>query len=87
MLQQLFKNPMALLCMGIVLVTALLGIVAALPLSPDAPANAAVRALADFAGDKLERGHIIPGAFEPGVADAVAKAVAAAARESGAARL
>ena len=25
MLQQLFKNPMALLCMGIVLVTALLG--------------------------------------------------------------
>ena len=48
---------------------------------------AAVLALADFAGDKLERGHIIPGAFEPGVADAVAKAVAAAARESGAARL
>ena len=48
---------------------------------------AAVRALADFAGDKLEREHIIPGAFEPGVADAVAKAVAAAARESGAARL
>ena len=37
---------------------------------------AAVRALADFVGDKLERGHIIPGAFEPGVADAVAKAVA-----------
>ena len=28
MLQQLFKNPMALLCMGIVLVTALLGIFA-----------------------------------------------------------
>ena len=48
---------------------------------------AAVRALADFAGDKLERERIIPGAFEPGVADAVAKAVAAAARESGAARL
>ncbi len=48
---------------------------------------AAVLALADFAGDKLEREHIIPGAFEPGVADAVAKAVAAAARESGAARL
>ena len=48
---------------------------------------AAVRALADFVGDKLEREHIIPGAFEPGVADAVAKAVAKAARESGAARV
>ena len=48
---------------------------------------AAVRALADFVGDKLEREHIIPGAFEPGVADAVAKAVAKAARESGAARI
>ena len=42
---------------------------------------AAVRALADFAGGKLDREHIIPGAFEPGVAAAVAKAVAAAARE------
>ena len=48
---------------------------------------AAVRALADFAGGKLDREHIIPGAFEPGVAAAVAKAVAAAARESGAARV
>ena len=48
---------------------------------------AAVRALADFVGDKLEREHIIPGAFEPGVAAAVAKAVAKAARESGAARI
>ena len=48
---------------------------------------AAVRALADFVGDKLEREHIIPGAFEPGVAAAVAKAVAKAARESGAARV
>ena len=48
---------------------------------------AAVKALAGFAGDRLSREHIIPGAFEPGVADAVARAVAAAARESGAARL
>ena len=48
---------------------------------------AAVGALADFAGDELSREHIIPGAFEPGVAEAVAAAVAAAARESGAARL
>ena len=48
---------------------------------------AAVGALAGFVGDRLERGHIIPGAFEPGVADAVAAAVAKAARESGAARI
>ena len=48
---------------------------------------AAVHALAEFVGDRLSREHIIPGAFEPGVADAVAKAVAAAARESGAARI
>ena len=48
---------------------------------------AAVRALADFVGGRLGREHIIPGAFEPGVADAVAKAVAKAARESGAARV
>lgn len=48
---------------------------------------AAVRALAGFVGDKLSREHIIPGAFEPGVAEAVARAVAEAARESGAARL
>lgn len=48
---------------------------------------AAVGALAGFVGEGLSREHIIPGAFEPGVADAVAKAVAAAARESGAARL
>lgn len=48
---------------------------------------AAVRALADFVGDKLDREHIIPGAFEPGVAEAVAGAVAAAARESGCARI
>ena len=48
---------------------------------------AAVRALADFVGDKLDREHIIPGAFEPGVAEAVASAVAAAARESGCARI
>ena len=48
---------------------------------------AAVRALAAFVGDGLSREHIIPGAFEPGVAEAVAAAVAAAARESGAARI
>lgn len=48
---------------------------------------AAVRALADFVGEGLDREHIIPGAFEPGVADAVASAVAAAARESGCARI
>ncbi len=48
---------------------------------------AAVRALADFVGGGLDREHIILGAFEPGVADAVAAAVAAAARESGAARI
>ena len=47
---------------------------------------AAVRALAGFVGEKLDREHIIPGAFEPGVADAVAKAVSEAAIESGAAR-
>ena len=48
---------------------------------------AAVRALAEFVGEELSPEHIIPGAFEPGVADAVAKAVAAAARESGCARV
>ena len=48
---------------------------------------AAVHALADFVGDGLSREHIIPGAFEPGVAEAVARAVAAAARESGASRI
>ena len=53
----------------------------------DAMKAAAVRALADFAGGSLSREHIIPGAFEPGVARAVADAVAGAARESGAARL
>ena len=47
---------------------------------------AAVRALAGFVGEKLDREHIIPGAFEPGVAGAVAKAVSEAAIESGAAR-
>ena len=48
---------------------------------------AAVKALADFAADKLSREHIIPGAFERRAADAVSKAVAQAARESGAARI
>ena len=48
---------------------------------------AAVHALADFVGDDLSRERIIPGAFEPGVAEAVARAVAAAARESGASRI
>ena len=48
---------------------------------------AAVHALADFVGDGLSREHIIPGAFEPGVAEGVARAVADAARESGASRI
>ena len=37
--------------------------------------------------DKLSADHIIPAAFEPGVGEAVAKAVAQAARDSGVARL
>ena len=39
MLQQLFKNPVALLCMGIVLLTALLGIFAPLVAPNDPYAN------------------------------------------------
>jgi malate dehydrogenase (oxaloacetate-decarboxylating) len=48
--------------------------------------QAASQALADLVGDALDADHIIPGAFEPGVADAVADAVAAAARADGVAR-
>ena len=49
---------------------------------------AASRALADFVpADKLCDSYILPEPFEPGVADAVAKAVAAAAKAEGIARI
>lgn len=49
---------------------------------------AASQALADFVpADKLCDSYILPEAFEPGVADAVAKAVAAAAKAEGIARI
>ena len=49
---------------------------------------AASKALADFVpADKLCDSYILPEAFEPGVADAVAKAVAAAAKAEGLARI
>lgn len=49
---------------------------------------AASKALADFVpADKLCDSYILPEAFEPGVADAVAKAVAAAAKAEGIARI
>ena len=48
---------------------------------------AAARALADLVGDQLSEDYIIPAAFDPRVGPAVAKAVAAAARRSGAARI
>jgi malate dehydrogenase (oxaloacetate-decarboxylating) len=45
---------------------------------------AAARALADLVGaDELRAGIVVPAAFDPRVAPAVARAVAAAARESG----
>lgn len=47
---------------------------------------AASFALADFVKDELSAEKILPAAFEPGVANAVAKAVIEAARRSGAAR-
>lgn len=54
----------------------------------DAMKIAAAEALADMIPeDKLSADHIIPAAFEPGVGEAVAKAVAQAARDSGVARL
>ena len=49
---------------------------------------AAAFAIADFIKpDELKPGRIIPAAFEPGVGDAVARAVAQAARKSGVARI
>ena len=49
---------------------------------------AAARAIAGLvSAEELREDYIIPGAFDPRVADAVAAAVAAAARESGVARL
>ena len=48
---------------------------------------AAARALADLVGDQLSEDYIIPAAVDPRVGPAVAKAVAEAARRSGAARI
>ena len=48
---------------------------------------AAVGALAGLVGDKLSPEHIIPDAFDPRVAPAIAEAVAKAAVESGVARI
>ena len=48
---------------------------------------AAAKALADLVGDELRADYIVPAAFDPRVRPAVAKAVAEAARRSGAARV
>ena len=48
---------------------------------------AAAEALAGLVGDELSEDYIIPAAFDPRVGPAVAKAVAAAARKSGVARI
>ena len=49
---------------------------------------AAAKALASLIGeDELSPEYIIPAAFDPRVKDAVAKAVAEAARQSGVARI
>ncbi len=48
---------------------------------------AAANALAELVGDNLAKDYILPYAFDPGVAPAVAAAVAQAARDSGVARL
>ncbi len=54
----------------------------------DAMKIAAAKAIADYVTpDKLCRDYIIPSAFEDGIAQVVAKAVAQAARDSGVARL
>ena len=54
----------------------------------DAMKVAAAKAIAGLiGGDELNEDYIIPGAFDERVAPAVAEAVAAAARESGVARL
>ena len=48
---------------------------------------AAARSLADLVGDDRREDYIIPNALDPRVRDAVASAVAQAARETGVARL
>ena len=48
---------------------------------------AAAKALADLVGDDLSPDHIVPAAFDPRVAPAVAAAVAQAARDTGVARI
>ncbi len=48
---------------------------------------AAAKALADLVGDDLSPDHIVPAAFDPRVAPAVATAVAKAARDTGVARI
>lgn len=53
----------------------------------DAMKIAAAKALASLVGDAPDAEHIIPAPFDPRVSPAVAEAVAAAARESGVARL
>ena len=53
----------------------------------DAMKIAAAKALAALVGDKPDAEHIIPAPFDPRVAPAVAEAVAAAARETGVARI
>ena len=54
----------------------------------DAMKIAAAKAIADYVTpEKLNKDYIIPSAFEEGIAQAVAKAVAQAARDSGVARL
>jgi malate dehydrogenase (oxaloacetate-decarboxylating) len=47
---------------------------------------AAARALADIVADDLREDYVIPSAFDPRVAPAVAAAVAEAARRDGVAR-
>ena len=53
----------------------------------DAMKIAAAEALAGLVGDELSADYIIPAAFDPRVKDAVASAVAQAARDSGVARI
>ena len=53
----------------------------------DAMKIAAAEALAGLVGDDLSADYIIPAAFDPRVKDAVASAVAQAARDSGVARV
>ena len=48
---------------------------------------AAAHAIADFVGDKLSDTFIVPNAFDPGLGEAVGRAVAKAARDSGVARV